>query len=503
MASSILLLILLQIFWLTNSYRNAYSDLRRETNSIFRSAVFSMWDSVLATAIRPMPFDSLVNGSKAAFSKTDSSSIIARVENNVIRRGTKDSVAMKVIFSTRDSLPDDAIRPLVARLNRTPLNGDKANHTFIIRIGSDTIDRQKLRAKLDDAFAQNNVDLPFAISLRKKDDMSAPDEFMQMHRGLMFRKKRLDSPRVEETGPGGEIISEPVSVSPIASYTLTLNKIQPELLSRIGPEIFFSLVLTSLTATAFLLMYRNIRSQQRLVKSKNEFINNVTHELKTPVATVSVALEAIQNFNVNQNPELTKEYLQIAQRELTRLNEITDRILKTSVLENDIIITKETSDLDEITRTVISDMKIILNQRNATLSFKKEGEDFSIHCDPYHSYQVVQNLIDNALKYSSDEPAIEIALEGTEKFVQFRISDHGIGIPKEYQNKIFEKFYRVPTGDIHTVRGYGLGLNYVQNLVKSLGGKVNVESEPEKGSTFTLTFPRLKVRHISIKIGNH
>jgi two-component system, OmpR family, phosphate regulon sensor histidine kinase PhoR len=491
MASSVTLLVLLQVFWLRNSYKNAYTDVRREANSVFRSAVFDMWDSIVAKNIRRLPIDSLPHEARA-HAAHDSITAFARIENKVIRRGIlRDSSAIKVILSTTDSITGEQLKPIVRRITTADFRGDNENQTFIIRLGSDSLDRSALESKTKKALVANDIDLDFRIQLTGGPGMSIPDDLPPAPRGIMLRKMRpAEGTQHERIADLSTIVSEPVALSPVVEYSLILDGITPLLMSRISPEIFFSIFLTALTGSTFFLMYRNMRNQQRLVNSKNDFINNVTHELKTPVATVSVALEALQNFNAGDSPNLTKEYLEIAQRELKRLNDITDRILKTSVLENEITLTAERCDLDELTRLVVADMKILLDQRKARVSYHKKGSDFSIQCDPYRIYQMIENLVDNALKYSPDIPVIDIEVASSAGSIELCIRDEGIGIEKEYYSRIFEKFFRIPTGDVHNIKGYGLGLSYVYNLVNTLKGKITVKSAPGEGTTFTIEFPR-------------
>jgi two-component system, OmpR family, phosphate regulon sensor histidine kinase PhoR len=501
MATSLTLLILLQIFWLRSSYEDARSDLARESNMIFQSAVFGMWDSLMANSIQPLIIDSLTRGNGSFHKMADSVLTIATVENNIVRRGSKrDTASFKIILSTGDStVTDDVLRPLAERITRTKKEKG-ANQTFIIRMNSDTLDVDKLTERIKNTFVLNGIDAEFSVAVNRHRRFSPSVDLPPIHRGMILRRTEIDYSKPLTTN-SDEVSLDPVSVGPRTDYSGRLENIRPYLIGQIKSEIFFSIILTLLTASAFFLMYRNFREQQRLVSAKNEFINNVTHELKTPVATVSVALEALQNFNASQDSKLTKEYLEIAQRELVRLNEITDRILKTSILENDVTITKETSDLDHVITSVLADMKIIFEQKNANVSYRKDGADFPLHCDSYKLYQMIENLIDNALKYSNGTPLIEISLTGSNNQVLLIVKDNGIGIRKEYQEKIFDKFFRVPTGDIHTIKGYGLGLSYVSNLVRSLAGSINVESELSKGSTFTLSFPRIRVRELSIKVG--
>jgi signal transduction histidine kinase len=224
---------------------------------------------------------------------------------------------------------------------------------------------------------------------------------------------------------------------------------------------------------------------------KNDFISNVTHELKTPVATVSVALEALKNFHALNDPRLTNEYLDIARNELNRLTLMTDKILKAAVFENKgITIQKEAVDLHKTVAQILDSMRLIFEKRQAVVSFNPAGENFTLEGEHAHITNVIYNLLDNALKYSLKQPVITIGLKETSEELILSVQDEGLGIPDEYRKKIFEKFFRVPTGDIHNIKGYGLGLSYVAGVVKAHKGSIDVRSESGKGSIFIIHWPK-------------
>jgi signal transduction histidine kinase len=263
------------------------------------------------------------------------------------------------------------------------------------------------------------------------------------------------------------------------------------ILGRILPQILFSITLTTLVVVSYYFMYRSLRINQRLMDLKNDFINNITHELKTPVATISVALEALQNFDVLKDPEKTLQYLEIASMELNRLNLMTDKILNTSIFEHKgVEFQAEPVDLREMIRQVAASMKLVSDKRNAKITFEEEGEDFRVSGSPVHLINVIYNLVDNALKYSEPGVTILIRMKSDGRHVEFTVQDNGPGIPPEYHQKIFEKFSRVPGGDIHDSKGYGLGLHYVKQVVGSHHGTISLVSRPGAGSSFTVRIPK-------------
>ena len=255
--------------------------------------------------------------------------------------------------------------------------------------------------------------------------------------------------------------------------------------------ILFSILLLGITMLSFILLYRTLLRQRRLVAVKNEFISNISHELKTPIATVGVAIEALRNFGAAQSPERTKEYLDISAAELQRLGLLVDKVLKISLLESrKIELKKESFDIKALVLEVINIMKLQFEKYKAQVNVQTTGDHFIIEADRLHITSVIYNLLDNALKYSKENPVIDLQLSSLPNdIIELRIKDNGIGIPKEYQSKVFDKFFRVPSNNTHNVKGYGLGLSYVKEIVSAHLGYIVVESESGKGSTFTVKLP--------------
>jgi two-component system, OmpR family, phosphate regulon sensor histidine kinase PhoR len=272
-------------------------------------------------------------------------------------------------------------------------------------------------------------------------------------------------------------------------YNIEFSNYNGFLLKKMLTEIFFSVFLIAITILSFALIYRNLQQQKRLTILKNDFISNVTHELKTPITTVGVAIEALSNFNVLQNPNQTKEYLDISKNELNRLSLMVDKVLKMAIFEQkDLDFNFEPHNLKEIIEKVLLTMKLQFEKYKAQVHFEAQGENFTLNCDAVHLTNVVFNLIENALKYAQNEPTISINLKNQEGIFTLSIKDNGIGIPKEFQHKIFDKFFRVPTGDVHNIKGYGLGLSYVKSVIDKHNGKIEIVSEEGVGSEFKISF---------------
>lgn len=274
------------------------------------------------------------------------------------------------------------------------------------------------------------------------------------------------------------------------SYQAAFGNAGPFVLKKMGVQIGGSVLLLLFVLISFITMYRNLMAQQRLTVIKNDFISNITHELKTPIATVNVAIEALRNFGGLQNPERTKEYLDISASELQRLSLLVDKVLKLSMFENhEITLQKESFDLKKLIEDVMLSMKLQFNKQKAITELETTGQDFLIDADKLHITSVVYNLLDNALKYSKENPHIAVKLIRHAEYFELRVNDNGVGIPDAYRKKIFEQFFRVPSGNRHDTKGYGLGLSYVNHIIRKHHGFIEVESELGKGSTFIVKIP--------------
>jgi two-component system phosphate regulon sensor histidine kinase PhoR len=277
--------------------------------------------------------------------------------------------------------------------------------------------------------------------------------------------------------------------SPI-SFHLSLQNNFSYMFDKLKLPLLFSLLLVGITVASFVLLYRNMLKQKRLAELKNEFISNITHELKTPIATVGVAIEALKSFNAIDDPRRTQEYLSISQNELQRLNLLVDKVLKLSMFEKkEIELKYELLNLKDVVDEVVASMRLQIEKYRAKVTLNVEG-DTNLQADRLHLLSVVFNLLDNALKYGGDSPEVQINLEEKENTIEMKVSDNGIGISPEYKDKVFEKFFRVPHGDTHNAKGYGLGLSYTAHVIKKHNGTIRLDSVQGKGATFIITLPK-------------
>ena len=255
------------------------------------------------------------------------------------------------------------------------------------------------------------------------------------------------------------------------------------------PQLLFVFILLSLTAAAFRITFKSLNAQVKLGKLKDDFISNMSHELKTPISTVKLALEALTNYGVIDNPQQTREYLGMATSEMDRLELLATRVLNTSLLESGKMdLQREAYDLQKLISETLQTMQLRFARHGAKVSFEVSGGNFTVPMDKLHIQGVLVNLLDNSLKYAIAPAHITISLTETNGAVQLKLTDNGPGIPEEYREKVFEKFFRVPNGYRHNTKGYGLGLNYAAQVMRQHNGSINVNNVATGGCMFTLTF---------------
>ncbi len=502
MVSSMLLLLAFQVLWVMNSYENAFYNFRRDTNLLFRNTVMNMRLNSFVNNMVELKADS-VTTKEAGIQETVSSRVmIYEFDTLKIRKRspgkTVNQKNLQVFIESNGKKKQLDASQL--RIPRDTLKTWLHEPTYIVKLASDSISLDSLRKHYRAALLQSKVDAQFEVrhadpdprfEMRGRDPIR--DLAMDDERPIGFQGE-IQKPKLMLSIYSDTIHSDPVRYSPFQLYVAQIFDVRRIILREIAPQILFSIFLLCMISAAFITMYRNLRSQQKLMEIKNDFISNVTHELKTPVATVSVALEALKNFNALESPERTAEYLDIAQNELKRLTLMTDKILKTSVFETRGVDLKfDVVELDKLAEQVISSLRLLLERRKMQVDYHKTGVDFTLQGAEEHLTNVLYNLVDNAVKYSPDGSAIDVTLKEDELTITLTVQDKGMGIPKEYHDKIFEKFFRVPSGDLHNIKGYGLGLSYVAGVVRSHHGEIDLESEPGNGSKFIVTLPKKHV----------
>ena len=255
--------------------------------------------------------------------------------------------------------------------------------------------------------------------------------------------------------------------------------------------LMLSVVFTGIILFCFWYTIQVIYRQKQLSEMKNDFINNMTHEFKTPIATISLAADSISSPMVVNNPDKIKRFIDIIRQENRRMNSQVERVLQMALIDKkDFELKLGELNMHEVIQQAVDNFSLQVEKREGTLRVDFQAEKPVIEGDATHIASIIHNLLDNANKYSPEKPDIIISTCNVPMGLEITVTDHGQGISKEARKHIFDKFYRVHTGDLHDVKGFGLGLSYVKAIMTAHKGLVDVHSEPGKGSSFILTFPK-------------
>ncbi|MFM7681753.1 MAG: sensor histidine kinase [Bacteroidota bacterium] len=263
------------------------------------------------------------------------------------------------------------------------------------------------------------------------------------------------------------------------------------IIKEMKASLVVTILLVIMIIIALVFMFRTILEQKKLSEMKTDFISNMTHEFKTPIATISLACEALGDADlIKENSQNeTAPFVKMIQQENKRLELLVESILQSAVIDKgEIKANIEKINLKELIENLISNAQFRIQGSNGSINFMSDGNEFELFADKMHITNLIANLIDNAIKYSKEIPEINISIVKNTKTFELSVSDKGIGIKKEFLPKIFDKLYRIPTGNIHNVKGFGLGLNYVKSICEEYGWNIDVKSQFGEGSTFIVTF---------------
>ena len=262
------------------------------------------------------------------------------------------------------------------------------------------------------------------------------------------------------------------------------------LLKTMWMMLLTSVLLLATIVGTFTYTIKTIFKQKKLSEVKNDFISNMTHELKTPIATISLACEALVDKDMSSNEDIRNNYVGMINQENKRLGLLVESVLKSATWDKgDLKLKKEEFDLHEIIRKVVENISIQVKSKSGKIIEELIAEKSIISADHVHITNLIYNLLDNANKYSPNTPEINVSTKNYKEGILMTVSDKGVGIKRENLNKVFDKFYRVPTGNVHNVKGFGLGLNYVKAITEKHGGEISVVSDYGKGSSFKIYLP--------------
>ncbi|WP_143961294.1 sensor histidine kinase [Litoribacter populi] len=336
---------------------------------------------------------------------------------------------------------------------------------IIISLSRDTLDFGKLNGYLQEELDRQKISIDYALLHYNREKISGG-----------FNREQL------ETLPK-HTLSKSTLLPKFQRLEMHFENSALQVLQRGMADLLISLLFLGVVAGSFGYLYRTIRSQKELAAIKNDLINNITHEFKTPIATVTSALEGIEHFNRENNPEKTKRYLDISNQQLLKLNIMVEKLLETATMDSEhLMLQKETLDLKQLLSNLVEKYKSSTDK--AFILDLPEGQK-EMYADPFHLENAISNLIDNAIKYGGDKILVSAFVNGS---TQISISDNGGNIPVDQKDKVFEQFYRIPKGNLHDVKGFGIGLYYTKKIVEKHGGNIHLDLSGDS-TTFKIHLP--------------
>ena len=368
------------------------------------------------------------------------------------------------------------------------LNSDGANKVTKYFRGKKAADSLKLIKNLkpifisflDQSVEYEKIDSLIEIQLQKK-GIELTTSFHHLKNDTLFHQTKDSLLATEKK----YLRSKSTFVKDNEAFKLVYNNPSIAALKRSSFGIFLSLLLSLAVISSLFYLLKIINQQKELAAIKNDLISNITHEFKTPIATISAAIEAIKNFNVLEDPEKTSKYLSMSSIQINKLHQMVEKLLETAMLDSEqLVLKKETVDIVDIAEKVVYKHQILAHKKE--LSFSTTLQPCYANVDVFHFENVISNLIDNAVKYGGNQ--IEMNIRSVLNTIEITVVDDGNGIEKNQKEKIFDKFYRVPKGNTHDVKGFGIGLYYCKKIIEKHEGVIGLTSDKSK-TIFKITIP--------------
>ncbi|MEO8721430.1 MAG: HAMP domain-containing sensor histidine kinase [Ginsengibacter sp.] len=399
----------------------------------------------------------------------------------------EETIKMVTIQAAKDLVNERAkISPFEGRKN--------ADLLFPLNVFPTTIAHNftgpEIRSIINKEFEKNNVhglDFEFAITTTSMigDDLQSKNFFNA------YNDSSNNLSVIYPLDPPGESFGE--SLAPQELLVVVVPHIKHLVWKQMIWMLIGAIIFTFVIFTAFFITIRALLNQKKLSEIKTDFINNMTHEFKTPIATISLAVDALKNDKVIHDKSKMDYFSGIIKEENKRMNKQVETILQAALMDKQSIrLNLIPLHSNELINAAINNISLPLKQKEGILETHFNASNDLILADDVHFTNIINNLLDNAVKYSKENLKIKLSTSNFNSHLRIKIEDNGIGMNKETLNRVFEKFYRAHTGNLHNIKGFGLGLSYVKSVVDALHGKIKAESTPGKGTCFILDFPVIK-----------
>lgn len=475
MVASQLLLLAFVAYWLHSEYGNEKIRLRKDLTAELQHAQEEISDSIIVERyLQPV------------IAELDSSFTVLDSSLKAFRATGKNVRITNIRIGKTTSFTDG-----IERETTLEIDSQNTDTRFPIHEGQEenfSIDSSTARKLMTEIFSVVAKEL-VKDSLKKTMQVNMPDDSTRTKKRFEYILSSKGW-NFNTTWHGDTVYASRYMTINAKDHTdVKISGYSIYLLKKITPQVLFSLLLLVLTGFAFWLTYQSLRKQIKLSELKNGLISNMSHELKTPVSTVKVALEALDDFDVVNQPEKAREYIHMAMLETHRLELLINKALNTSLMEQGkMTLSRQPVDVLSVMTEIVAALHLRLQQKGAQINLSSTGENFVINADKLHLQGAAMNIIDNSLKYGNKNIVIDINVIAKDASVIIELSDNGPGIPQKYAGQVFDKFFRVPEGDRHNVKGYGLGLSYVQQVMQMHDGYASLKNPSGAGCTFRLQF---------------
>ncbi len=494
-------LILIQIYWITNSIEIKNQQFRVYVNNALNAVVLDMEQQETIKRIvdeidLPMA-DSVVAivPSRSALARqlrgyrSESEIPLLNGHEEILASLTISSEGQKILFYSDDEFfyPEEEIPEISTRSLRAGINDRITNKTVMLesimgKIIAETpdlryrLDPERVNKQIDQTLRRLGIELEYEFAITESGNPVYKSESFDMGSDANKYIRQLFP---NDPVPGQNMIY------------LYFPREKNYLFKQVGfmgvSSIIVTLFLIVLTVSNILIILR----QKRISEIRNDFINNMTHELKTPISTISLASQMISDNSISSNRKNLDKIADIINDESLRLKYQVEKVLQSAAFDRGSMkLNKNNTDIHRIINNAIDNFRLQISDTSGILVKELNAEGSNIMIDEVHIFNMISNLLDNAIKYSNGKPEIKIKTSDDNKTLTLTISDNGIGIKKDDIRRIFDKFYRVPTGNIHNVKGFGLGLSYVKQIVDEHNGTISVHSQVNKGTRFEIIFPK-------------
>ena len=499
MSISVIIFVTLQIKWLKEYYGALNTDFSNrvnialektservnqiEVNKFWNQQYTNLGTSITSNKEPTMTAIQQVEDSASKKIITYQNSIVEKQDMPITTKG--DSLQITKLWNNEGVLnirkDPNAVQPMTAELNQSINSGEYALKEFARIVGTSRqidkrVDFRTLDTILTKELANNGIKTDFGYGIFDKTG----------------KITKMTTPSFGRTEAGDYTYPLFRDGNNHTLYTLALafpNK-NFSLIRNYYPMLLGTFISLLTILGIYIISINYMMRQKKIADIKTDFINNMSHEFKTPIATISVATDSLANDKIATNPEKVKYYSHLIKQENLRMKKQVENVLNMSKLErNEIKLFLKETNVRELIKEITESFDLIVKERNGTLTHNFNAQKYTFKVDEFHLSNILVNLLDNANKYSPENPEINISTKNEGNWYVISISDKGMGMDVQNKTKIFEKFFREETGNIHNVKGQGLGLTYVKKIVELHNGKIEVETQKGKGSTFILKLP--------------